>query len=426
MRTRRGKGDGNVSQRRDGRWSAYVTVPGKGRRYVYGPTRHEAIAELRILQRRLAQGKVVGSSRLRLGAFLDSWLIAVEPNLRPQSWRRYQQLMVDHVQPTLGGRQLIRLEAEELQQLYAVKVRAGLSPATVRMIHFVLHRALRDAVRWGRSGHNPADLVDPPRLPRKEASVLSLDEVRAVLEASAGHQFELLFRVALTTGLRRGELLALRWRDIDFGLGSIAVRGTLQPSSKGSAAYVAEPKSSSSRRDLAIDSDLVQRLWLHQTAWPTTWDGDGSAASPEDFVFVSSTGRPISPSSLLRSWGRLLRRVGLQHAPFHATRHTAATLMLGAGVSPRVAAERLGHATVAMTLDRYSHVSDSLRRDAARAVRGLLEGPDGTDRVSNRVSNGPPNASKATDLISETFTPGRRGREGRIRTADLTVPNRAL
>jgi integrase len=388
-RSRRGKGDGNVSQRKDGRWSAYLTVPGKGRRYVYGPTRREAIMALRALQRSLAQGRGVGSPRLQLGTFLESWLVAVEPNLRPQSWRRYRQLMLDHVAPALGGRPLIRLEPEDLQQLYAAKIREGLSPATVRMVHFILHRALRDAVRWGRCGHNPADLVDPPRLPRKEAAVLGLDEVRAVLQAAAGHQFELLFRVALKTGLRRGELLALRWRDIDLDRGLIIVRGTLQPTPSGSAPLVAEPKSSSSRRALAIDDDLLERLGMHRTTWASTWDGDGNPPGPEDFVFVSATGRPISPSSLLLSWGRLLRRTGLAHMPFHATRHTAATLMLGAGVSPRVASERLGHATVAMTLDRYSHVSDSLRRDAARAVHSLLEGAPETDRVSNRVSNPP-------------------------------------
>ncbi len=385
-RTRRGNGEGNVTPRKDGRWSAYVTLPGKGRRYVYAPTRREAVAELRKLQRTLLEGRSIGSPRLRLATFLDSWLLAVEPNLRPQSWRRYRQLMLDHVTPTLGGRPLIRLEPEDLQQLYAAKIREGLSPATVRMVHFILHRALRDAVRWGRCGHNVADLVDPPRLPRTEAAVLGLDEVRAVLQEAAGHQFELLFRLALKTGLRRGELLALRWRDIDLDRGVITVRGTLQPTPSGSVPLVSEPKSSSSRRALAIDDDLVERIGLHRANWGSTWDGDGRPPGADDFVFVSSTGRPISPSSLLRSWSRLLHRAGLEPVPFHATRHTAATLMLGAGVSPRVASERLGHATVAMTLDRYSHVSDSLRRDAALAVHNLLEGGPAAKRVSRRVS----------------------------------------
>ena len=393
-RSRRGKGDGNVTLRSDGRWSAYLTIPGKGRRYVYGSTRREALASLQRLQRALAQGRSVGDSRLRLGAFLDSWLVAIEPNLRPQSWRRYRQLMTDHVVPVLGARPLGRLEPEDLQRLYAAKVHQGLSPATVRMIHFILHRALRDAVRWGRVGRNPADLVDPPRLPRQEAAVLGLTEVRAVLEAAAGHPFELLFRLALKTGLRRGELLALRWRDVDLHSGLITVRGTLQPSPAGAVPVVAEPKSRSSRRALAIDDDLIQRLQDHRRHWPLTWDGPGLPPGPEDFVFVSATGRPISPSSLLLSWARLLRRAGLEHMPFHATRHTAATLMLGAGVSPRVASERLGHATVAMTLDRYSHVSDSLRRDAALAVQSLLEGASETDRVSNRVSNPPAEPQK--------------------------------
>jgi integrase len=372
-RTRRGKGDGNISQRKDGRWSAYISLPGRGRKYVYGKTRQEAVSELRRLQRSLSAGRLVPSSSLRLGAFLESWLVAVEPNLRAQSLRRYQQVVGDHVIPALGARVLTRLEPEEIQRLYAAKIRDGLSPATVRMIHFVLHRALRDAVRWGRCSYNSADQVDPPRLPRKEADVLGLREVRAVLEKAAGHPFEMLFRLAILTGMRRGELLALRWRDVELDPGLIHVRGTLQPSPLGHPPLIAEPKSASSRRTLAIDADLVVRLSSHREAWPSLWDGNGAAPVPDDFVFVSSAGRPVSPSSLMLSWSRLLRRSGIPHVPFHATRHTAATLMLGAGVSPRVASERLGHATVTMTLDRYSHVSDSLRRGAAEAVRTFLD-----------------------------------------------------
>jgi integrase len=203
--------------------------------------------------------------------------------------------------------------------------------------------------------------------------VLELREVRAVLEKAAGHPFELLFRMAILTGMRRGELLALRWRDVELEPGLIHVRGTLQPSPAGHPPLIAEPKSASSRRTLAIDADLVARLVSHRRAWPSLWAGHGDPPRPDDFVFVSATGRTISTSSLLLSWDRLLRRAGLRHVPFHATRHTAATLMLGAGVSPRVASERLGHATVAMTLDRYSHISESLRRGAAEAVQTFVE-----------------------------------------------------
>jgi integrase len=246
----------------------------------------------------------------------------------------------------------------------------------------------------GRCGHNPADLVDRPGLPRKEAAVLGRDEVRTVLQHAAGHQFEVLFQVALKTGLRRGELLALRWLDIDLAHGVITVRGTLQPGPCGAVPLVAEPKSPMTRRAIAIDDDLIQRLQGHRRLWPLTWVGPGSPPGPEDFAFMAAAGRPISTRSLLLSWTRLRRRAGLGHMPFHATRHTAATLTLRAGVSPRVASERLGHGTVAMTLDRYSNVSGSLRRDAALAVHSLLEGAPQTDRASNRVSSPPAEPSK--------------------------------
>ena len=138
---------------------------------------------------------------------------------------------------------------------------------------------------------------------------------------------------------------------------------------------------------MAIDEDLTARLRAHRSRWPGLCGGGGRHPRPDGFVFVSATGHPVSPSSLLRGWGRLLRRAGLPQVPFHATRHPAVTLMRGAGVSPRVASERLGHASVAMTMDRYSHVSEALRRDAATAVWRLLEDGPETDRVSNRVSS---------------------------------------
>jgi hypothetical protein len=249
--------------------------------------------------------------------------------------------------------------------------------------------------------------------------VLTPEQARRVLDAARDHRFEVIFHMALRTGLRRGELLALRWRDVDADTGILRVTGTLQPVPQGAEPIVAEPKSRSSRRSISVDTSLAAMLRQHKRLQAAHQAAAGAEWFDGDFIFTNDLGRPIAPMTLLRDWYLLLESIGLPRVPFHTARHTAATLMLSSGVSPRVAAERLGHSTVSITLDRYSHVTESLRRDAAMAIdRALREAGyrPVADRGSDRGSKPPERHVEDADSSVGEGSHDANGREDGTRT----------
>jgi integrase len=241
----------------------------------------------------------------------------------------------------------------------------------VRQAHAILHKALEQAVRWGELPHNVADLVDPPRLRRRPMTAYGPDEAARLLQAAKGDPLEALYVLALTTGMRQGELLALRWRDVDLDGGRLAVRATLLRTPAGVG--LAEPKTAASTREVELSSIAVDALQRHHAAQSEARLQAGSEWDDGDFVFTNAVGRPINASNLLtRSWHPLLRRSGLQRVRFHDLRHTAATLLLGRGVHPKVVSEMLGHSTIAITLDLYSHVTKTMGQMAAKEMDALF------------------------------------------------------
>jgi integrase len=256
--------------------------------------------------------------------------------------------------------------------LYTELIDRGLAPKTVQLTHTVLHRALTQGVRWGRLARNVATLVDPPRIPSREAASLTPAELARLREAARGNRLGALFILAMLTGMRRGELLALRWDAVDLERCAIEVRATMQQMPGGPIR--SEPKSQASRRTIALGGDAVAAVQTHRAGQieerlraANVWDSRG-----DDYVFTSELGRPVSPTTLARAWSALLARAELPSVPFHALRHAATTLAVVANVAPKVTASRLGHATAAITLDRYSHVTDELERAAAQAIEATL------------------------------------------------------
>jgi integrase len=233
LTARRGNDDGSIRRRGDGRWEARITLDDGKRKSYYGTTRQEVAKLLASVLRDRDSGLPVVGGRQTLGEYLESWLQASKHSVKPRTWVRYAEYVHRHAIPKLGRVPLTRLTPQHLQALYAEKLEERLSPATVHHLHAALHRALAVALRLGLVQRNVTDMVDPPRMAHHEMTVLAPEQVRALLMVAAGRRLEALYMLAVTSGLRQGELLALRWRDVDFDAATLQVRATLQRTSAG-------------------------------------------------------------------------------------------------------------------------------------------------------------------------------------------------
>jgi integrase len=299
--------------------------------------------------------------------------VGAKPNVRASTWRRYEMLVRVQLIPYLGRFPIARLQPADLNAAYAKMLGTGLAPRSVGHAHRLLGRALRDAEIAGQIGRNPCRLVKPPRVPAREMQTFDTEQVRRLLRAAEGDRLAALFHVALTTGAREGELLALRWCDVDFAGNGLRIARTLVRLAHG--LEFNEPKTASGRRTIPLGPKAIDALRAHRVQQTMERERNGlPKATDTDLVFASELGTPIDPSNLLaNTYYPLLTRAGLPRLTFNAgTRHTAATLMIGAGTHIRVVAERLGHADPAVTLRVYSHVTPTMQREAATAMDRIL------------------------------------------------------
>jgi integrase len=382
MSTRRGKGEGAVFQRPDGRWEARLELgwqDGKRqRKFVYGRTKKEALTKLREAQRQAAEGTLVVSERTTVEEFLTSWLEAVRPTLRASTWRRYEQYVRVHAVPVIGRVKLSKLTPQHLHRLYTNRLAAGASAQTVVHLHRTLHRALNQALRWGLVGRNVAALVDPPRVERPEYVALSPFEARRLMQVAKGDRLEALYVLALMTGLRRGELLGLRWSDVDLDGRRLVVRRSLQVNDEGRWVLGA-PKTKRSRRPVLLTGTAVQALRGHRDRQDAEREKAGELWHERELVFTNTVGNPLGEKELLhRSFYPLLERAKLPKVRFHDLRHSTATLLLGEGVHPKIVSELLGHSQIGITLDTYSHVTLSMQQEAADVLERLIGSQDGS------------------------------------------------
>jgi integrase len=374
MATRRhGNGEGTIRQRPDGRWEARLHLPDGTRKSFYGATRQDVARRLAEGRRDRDKGLPIVREKQAVATFLADWLEVVRPTVKPRTWIRYRQLVSKHANPALGTIKLMKLTPQQVQGMYANKLAEGLSTTTVNHLHAVLHRAFDQAVRWGLVVRNVCDLVDAPRMAHHEMQVLTPDQAKIFLAAAQGHRLEALFVLALTTGLREGELLALKWRDLDLDLdgGTLQVRGSLQRTDEG--LVIGTPKTPQSRRHVGLTTAAITALRAHRTRQLEERLQLGPSWHDHDLVFANAIGRPLEASDLLqRQFYPLLQRAGLPHIRFHDLRHTAATLLLLQGIHPKVVSEMLGHSQVGITLNLYSHVLPNMQRDATAAMDRLL------------------------------------------------------
>jgi integrase len=329
-------------------------------------TRKQAQAFLTDALARLASGSYAAPSKLTLRQFLtEEWLPSVERTVRPLTFRSYSSVVRARIVPEIGGVRLQALSAGHLNGLYAELGRKGLSAGSRRLTHAVLHRALRDGVRWGRLARSPAELADPPALAHTRVQAWTATELRRFLEHVQGDRLFGLWRLAATTGMRRGELLGLTWRALDIEAGRLSVEQQLTPGGFG------PPKSARSRRTVALDPETVDALRQHRDAQLLERDFAADAYQDHDLVFCDELGVPLRPNWLTERFREQRDAARMAVGTLHVLRHTSATLALTAGVPVHIVAARLGdHPKV--VLATYAHLLPQSDELAAERVAAAL------------------------------------------------------
>ena len=334
-------------------------------------TQREAREWVKETLSQVEDGLTIKGARTTLAKYLDSWLETIKPTVRPKTWQQYEQIVRQYVKPSLGEIRLNDLRPDHVQTLYTSQLERGLGPRSVRLIHAVLHRALNQALRWGPVRRNVCDAVDKPKQSRAEMQTFDLEQTQTFLHAVEGNRIEALFYLAISTGLRQGELLGLKWTDLDFDSGRLQVQRQLQRIS-GEGLTFTEPKSAAGRRAIVLGSVDLAKLQAHRKHQLEERLFAGGRWQDHGLIFTTTIGSPLDPRNLYRTYKVILKRADLPEIRFHDLRHTAATLMLQQGVHPKVVQERLGHSSINLTLDTYSHVLPSMQEDAAQRMNAIL------------------------------------------------------
>lgn len=357
---RRGQNEGSIYKRADGRWAASLTLGYhngmRKRKTFYGKTRGEVREQLTAALRTQQQGLPIVAERQTVAHYLTAWLATATPTVAPTTWERYEIDVRRHLIPALGRIRLAQLTPQQVQKLFADKLNAGLSPHSVRNMRAVLRRALNEAQQLGLVSRNVVSLVRAPKLPRGEMRVYDTEQTRLLLETARDNRLAALFVLAVTTGMRHGELLGLRWRNVNLDGRYVQVQSSLKQTVR-QGLMLQDLKTASSRRKIVLTSTAVMALRQHRMRQPEERLAAGPLWQEQDLVFCNHRGGPLYHGNVLEEYYKpIQRRAGLPYIRFHDLRHTAATLMLLQGVHPKVVSEMLGHASVAITLTLYSHV----------------------------------------------------------------------
>ena len=370
MPKKRGHGEGSVYKRKDGFWTAQVTVQGK-QIYKYFKTQRDALDWVHETRTQIKSGVSVRAASITLQGYLDEWLVAHKSAVRPKTIYQYSQIVRQHIVPVLGKIKLKDLNPNHIQSLYNFKIESGVSKRSVVLIHSILHKALNQAMKWELIGRNPAQAVTRPKVARKEMKTLTDSQARTFLSAAKESRYEMLYWLAISTGMRQGELLGLKWSDLDWTSGSLQVQRQLQRTESEGLVF-SEPKSLASNRSVLISIGMLEKLRNHLDYQLQEKRLLGEKWKEYDLMFPSTIGTPADHRNLYSDFKKTLKRAELPDMRFHDLRHTAATLMLEQGVHPKVVQERLGHADITLTLNTYSHVMPSMQESAAQKMDELL------------------------------------------------------
>ena len=378
---------GHLEKRSDKSWTIVIELgrdprTGKRKRFkkAFRGTKKEAEKELARLLAEIEKGTYIEPTKLTFGEYLLKWLDDYgRPNLAPSTFDSYQRIIRKHIIPALSTVPLAKLHPLHLQGYYSDKLQ-NLSQRTVQYHHRIIREALNHAVKWQLVSRNVADAVQAPRAKRPEISVPGFQEIQRLLEAARDHQDYALICTAIFTGMRRAELLGLRWQDVDTNMGTISIQQTLQRLPDQGFFYT-EPKSQKSRRQVLIPPVLVEIVKEHRRRQLENKVRLGGEYQNHGLVFPKQDGRPEDPSNISHRFKALVDRLGLSGLRFHDLRHLHATILLAQGIHPKVVQERLGHQTVTLTLDTYSHVIPTIQKEVVEKLQDLFGHQTGTKKA---------------------------------------------
>jgi len=385
MGRKRGQGEGSIFKRKDGLWVAQVTIQGR-HMSKYAKTQKDARNWLQQTLSQIQKGMSITAARVTLNEFLEEWLETHKSSVRSKTIHQYSQVAHQHIIPYLGDVKLKDLRPDQIQGLYNAKLKSGTSSRTVIEIHAVLHKSLAQALKWGLIGRNPSDAVIRPRKKRSEMKVLTDGQVRVFLSAAEQTRYSAFFYLALNTGMRSGELLGLKWLDIDWIHRRLQVNRQLQHQ-PGLGLMFTEPKTAAGRRMIVISQTAINKLRKHMEQQELDRKLAGEQWQENGMIFPTKFGTPMFSTNMYKDFKALLRKLDLPNIRFHDLRHTAATLMLQQGIHPKIVQERLGHSDISMTMNTYSHILPSMQEEAAEILDELLRPNDVSDEFK-KISDG--------------------------------------
>jgi integrase len=381
---RRDYGDGSIYHREsDNRWVGSFYHDGE-RKYVYGSVggkKEEVKQKLKEAQKQAEQGTLVASNKQRVSEYLEYWLGVKKLEIKDNTYQNYSNSIRVQLIPVLGKLQLQRLTTSHIQGCINQLISKPRKPSTIHLAYTILKAALEDAIEWKLIGTNPCKGVVVPRMEREELQVLNTEQVQVLLAAARGTDMEGLITLALATGLRRGELLGLKWSDVDFEKGVIRVQRTLV-FINGEGYKEVSPKTKTSRRSITLTGFAIMALRAHRTRQiQARWQAP--AWENKDLLFPDTTGGYMCFSTLQRHFKLLLEQAELPIIHFHSLRHSCATFLLKMKVPPKVVQEILGHSSIVITMDVYGHVIPGMQDDAMQQYNALLSPPEEPRREAN-------------------------------------------
>jgi len=381
----RGDGEGTIYKRKDGRWCGQITVgtnPQTGRpirKTFYGDKRKDVARKMTKLKQKLFEGSYIKQSEIKLGDWLTRWNEGRKSQLAYNTYRAYKVWIEKHIKPKLGEVKLRELKARQIQDLLNKKLdgesgkdNKGLSVNSVKHIYATIHTALNQAVKEQLINRNVADSVKPPKKQEeKKLQTWTKEEVKKFLAQAKDHKYYIIYFLAVNTGMRRGELLGLKWEDIDFNKNKIKVKRQVQRTDKG--LIFKKPKSKAGYRIIPITKNIMKELKRQKIRQSEKKLGLGENFNALNLVCSNIVGNPVEPTKIYKYYKEISREAGLPEIRFHDLRHTFASLFLETGGNIKTLQQILGHSSISVTMDTYSHVTDEMLNNAAQNIANMYK-----------------------------------------------------